>query len=317
MSQKPSYEADLAEIKRATANLPKSIVNVNLTGGEPFLVKNITETALYYLSHSHIYSVYITTNGFYTERIREFVRQTRGIRPDQKIYLSLSLDGPAEVHDRIRQVKGLFDRALESYQLLASLDEKHIEAHISITVTQDNYQYCLDFYEWLREQGVKNIGLTLERSQGVHAAQSDLYQRVLQTYEELSKRLAKHEASNKKSFFAFCLGIKNRLMHELVLASAKGQKEVMPCSAGRDFFILDSNLEVRNCEPQGRVMGSLRQQTLGEILSNQENLDYFQKNNVIEKCDCSYECAKTVNIMTNPRYLKRTLAYALKAKLGL
>ena len=316
-SQVSTFEANLKEIKLATANLPKTIVNVNLTGGEPFIVKNIADIALHYLAYSHIHSIYITTNGFYEDRIREFVVKVKSkLRAEQKVYLSISLDGPELVHDSLRKVPGLFKRAIQSYRLIESIGDHQVEPHISITVTKDNHRQCLDFYDWLCEQGIFNIGITLERSQGVHEAQVFDFERVVSTYEELSRRILKRELRSQKSFYAFCLGIKNQVMHELVIGSARKSGVRTPCSAGKDFFVVDANLNVKNCEPQGRLMGSLKEMSLQKILGTKNNRAYYRQNNINERCDCSYECAKTVNILTNWRYLWKALAFALKAKLG-
>src|SRR3989344_2872711 len=58
-------ELNLEEIDRLTRSLGKSILNVNLTGGEPFLRKDFFEIVEMYFKNAKINSVYITTNGMF------------------------------------------------------------------------------------------------------------------------------------------------------------------------------------------------------------------------------------------------------------
>ena len=67
-----SHELTLEEIDKLTKNLGKSLLNVNLTGGEPFARKDLINIAKKYLTNSTIQSIYITTNASLPERIKNF-----------------------------------------------------------------------------------------------------------------------------------------------------------------------------------------------------------------------------------------------------
>ena len=54
-------ELTLEEIEIITKKLPKSLVNVNFTGGEPFARKDIIEIASKYFKNTSIESIFITT----------------------------------------------------------------------------------------------------------------------------------------------------------------------------------------------------------------------------------------------------------------
>ncbi len=56
-------ELSLDEINKLTKSLGKSLLNVNLTGGEPFARKDIIDIAKIYLKNTTIQSLYITTNA--------------------------------------------------------------------------------------------------------------------------------------------------------------------------------------------------------------------------------------------------------------
>ena len=67
-------ELSLEEIDKLTKNLGKSLLNVNLTGGEPFARKDIVDIAKIYLKNTVIQSMYITTNAGLPDRIENFAK---------------------------------------------------------------------------------------------------------------------------------------------------------------------------------------------------------------------------------------------------
>ena len=67
-------ELTLSEIDELTKNLGKSLLNVNLTGGEPFARKDITDIAKLYINNTNIQSIYITTNASLPDRIEDFTK---------------------------------------------------------------------------------------------------------------------------------------------------------------------------------------------------------------------------------------------------
>ena len=68
-------ELTLEEIEKLTKSFGKSLLNVNLTGGEPFARKDIIDIAKLYISNSTIQSIYVTTNASLPDRIENFVKE--------------------------------------------------------------------------------------------------------------------------------------------------------------------------------------------------------------------------------------------------
>ena len=65
-------ELSLKEIDELTKSLGNSLLNVNLTGGEPFARKDIIEIAKLYIKNTTIQSMYVTTNGS-LQLLRNFI----------------------------------------------------------------------------------------------------------------------------------------------------------------------------------------------------------------------------------------------------
>ena len=68
-------ELTLNEIEKLTKSFGKSLLNVNLTGGEPFARKDITDIAKLYIQNSTVQSIYVTTNASLPDRIESFAKE--------------------------------------------------------------------------------------------------------------------------------------------------------------------------------------------------------------------------------------------------
>lgn len=110
------------------------VTNASLTGGEPTLRMNIIEMA-----HQFFPKVQTATNGMI--RIPEKI-QPHGIW--------LSIDGPEEIHDKIRGSKFCFRTLHENYQ-----DDKRVS--VSSTISTTNYKYIEDIVKIVQAMNVKGV----------------------------------------------------------------------------------------------------------------------------------------------------------------
>ncbi|MHA1698236.1 MAG: radical SAM protein [Promethearchaeota archaeon] len=108
--------------------------NVSLTGGEPSLRLNVIKAA-----HDYFPQVQTATNGMV--RIPSDI-QTRGIW--------LSIDGPEEVHNKIRGSRNCFQQLKENYQ-----DDKRVA--VSSTISTSNYKYIDDIVKVCLDLNVKGV----------------------------------------------------------------------------------------------------------------------------------------------------------------
>ncbi len=95
---------------------------VRLSGGEPFLRKDLLDIAEEVMAVSGPRVLHITTNGSFPERTFELVR--RFSRP-RRLRLMVSFDGLEQEHDANRGRHVTFARALETVRGLADLRESH------------------------------------------------------------------------------------------------------------------------------------------------------------------------------------------------
>jgi radical SAM protein with 4Fe4S-binding SPASM domain len=109
---------------------------VDLTGGEITLRPDLNEVveAVTALSRRLIV-LHFPTNAYLPARVISAVRAAKR-RPGLKIIVTVSLDGPAPVHDRLRGVEGSWERALETFAALRR--EKGVEVFLGTTLQEGN-----------------------------------------------------------------------------------------------------------------------------------------------------------------------------------
>ena len=101
-------ELTLSEIDEMTKNLGKSLLNVNLTGGEPFARKDIIEIEKLYIKNTSVQSMYITTNASLPDRVEDFAKTFTGLEKNIELTFQISIDDLPDNHDKVRKIKNLF-----------------------------------------------------------------------------------------------------------------------------------------------------------------------------------------------------------------
>jgi MoaA/NifB/PqqE/SkfB family radical SAM enzyme len=113
----------------------------DLSGGEPLLRKDLAALARRAASHGCLVSM--NTNGTLLDESR--VSEVA----DAFDLVVVSLDGPKEVHDRIRGVAGTYDKAVEAIKLLKT---RGVRVGVNSVVTPWNITILPQFIEELRSQ---------------------------------------------------------------------------------------------------------------------------------------------------------------------
>jgi MoaA/NifB/PqqE/SkfB family radical SAM enzyme len=137
--KKPKNELKLDEIKEF-AKRSSFFSWYNLTGGEPFLRKDIVDIVTTFLENSKdFYLLNMTTNGLATNLVHKKVEEILSL-DIPRIVTVVSLDGPREINDNIRGISGSHDKAIQTYQLLRNLskDHKNFQTFLGYTITSLN-----------------------------------------------------------------------------------------------------------------------------------------------------------------------------------
>jgi radical SAM protein with 4Fe4S-binding SPASM domain len=317
-------ELKLEEIQKLTKTFGKSLFNINITGGEPFLRQDIFEIAKAYYDNTNIESIFITTNGMYTEWTKNFLDKFIQAGIEKKIIFSFSIDNFRAEHDKNRKVEGLFDNVLKTYRLVQSYQKPNIMGNVAITVTHHNYDKVIELYHYLKtEEGITAITATAMREEGVvKSIEPEMKKNIFNAYMELTKLIHKDIASGemegyKRGLQGTIMNSKNIIVNKIFEKIYLNPQYVSHCPAGALFGVIGANGEVYPCEILDKPLGNLREYDLNflKLWNNQAttNVKKFIKDT---KCNCSYECAWSINIISNKKYIPQLIKHSIKQKLN-
>lgn len=309
----PKSPLNIAEIERMAERLGGALVNVSLTGGEPFLNRELWPICRAYLERARVDAVSITTHGGYPERIEALLKSFVATRSAQSLFFSISVDNLPEGHDRNRRVDGLFSRALESYARVMGCGDDRVGAGISITVAEHNHERVLELYDLLRQKhGVEVIAATLRREQGVApTVEPAVRQKIARAYAALTRQIQADRARTprrgaRRLLVARVQDAKDDVLYRLLRKDgALGARYRTACPAGGLFAVLYPAGEVFGCEIRSsEPLGNLREHGLDmRALLEGKTAREWRRLILRQRCHCTYECALGINIASHLRYL--------------
>ena len=303
-------ELSLKEIEKLTKSFGNSLLNVNLTGGEPFARKDIIDIAKLYISNSTIQSIYITTNASLPDRIENFANEITKFNKDIELTFQISIDDFPRNHDKVRKIKNLFNNCIDTYFRLKNFSKK-VNPVVSITVTHENCDDIENIFNYLvNDCKIDALKCTIVRDEGVYKTPVEKREKILKAYTWLSDKIfsliknGKIKNYNRSSIQGRLHNKKDNISQNLVKNMYLKPHYISPCHAGGLFGIITASGLVYPCEIlENKLLGDLRKNNMHfmQIWKNQQTLDvkkFIKKTN----CNCTYECALTYNVLGNWRY---------------
>lgn len=244
----PEEEISLATIRK----LPQMYFT-NITGGEPFIRKDLTEIVRELYKKSD--RIVISTNGFFTDRILALAEEF------PEVGIRISIEGLQETNDEIRGLPDGFNRGYETLKKLVEMN--HPDVGFGMTVQDKNASDLVPLYRLSDELGMEFATASLHNSFYFVESKNVIHDRPMvgQSFEELVNELLKSK-SPKKWFRAY-------FNHGLI-NYVYGQPRLLPCDMAFDTFFIDSYGDVMPCNgtKDKEVMGNLNEQTWDELWSS-------------------------------------------------
>jgi uncharacterized protein len=158
-----SVKQDLLSYVEKTVKTGKNIF-VTWYGGEPLLAKDIifdlSQKIIALTEENNVeYSAGMVTNGYLLSEDPDIVQNLKGNRIK---FIHVTLDGPREVHDSRRMLKGsngpTFDRILDGVRLLKTND---IETYIRVNIDRSNIENISRLLDVLKENNLSDVFIYL------------------------------------------------------------------------------------------------------------------------------------------------------------
>ncbi len=305
-------ELNLEEIDKLTKTIGP-LLQLSLTGGEPFLRKDLAEVTQLFIDNCAVRYLTIPTNGSLTGRMVAFLEAILPSNPDTFLRLTFSIDGVGEDHDDARSMQGSYQKIRNSYEAISPLRRRFpnlvLDANSVFTAKSENT--LLDTMVHLHENfEFDNLSVTFARGDIKDPSlksESEAYYQKVNDYLESIRR-------TKESRFLYPLfrGVRD-VSRQNLIKTVFHDEFVTPCVAGRKLIVISETGNVYPCELLDRCLGNVRDThfDLPAILRNAESAA-TRKWIRDTKCKCSFECALAANVVWNASMYPKLAASALR-----
>lgn len=284
-------DLNLDEIKLISQNLP-DFKTLLLSGGEPFLRKELAKIVELFYFQNNISNLSIPTNGFLSNQIYEMTKQILDFCPKIKLTLNFSIDGLEKIQDSLRGVEKSFANCLKSLTLLQELkvDYPNLNIQVNSIVSEKNYGSLFDLMIFLKKFNLDGHYLELIRGNFEKSTNAEL----LKLYKQNIALLKRHYLNKlfKKSNLRFLRKV-NHLgkiiqLYKLQLNILKHHKLPFLCHAGQNIGVIQSNGDVHLCEPLSAI-GNLKSSNYNfHLLWNSLDAQKQRKTIKSDKCACTH-----------------------------
>lgn len=136
----PGDEMTLEQLQTLARTAPP-LRTVAMTGGEPFLRKDIGAIVEAFFRDNGTHNVQVNTNGLLMERMQALVESDLAAKYEKFLSFQVSLDGLPETHDRLRRLPGSFEKIKKNLKQLLKLAEEHPYFRVVVltNVNKGNY----------------------------------------------------------------------------------------------------------------------------------------------------------------------------------
>lgn len=280
--------------------LPSTLNNINITGGEPFLRRDIVDLVRTVYEKCKRPRIVISTNGLQTDRIVSVMEKLRRTIPN--IAIGISLDGMLGMHDRIRGVSGGFKLATRTIQKLT--EREFNDLRISLTTMKDNVDEIKQVFNLSCTMGVEFVATIAHNSDHYYGTKHNVLvsqEKVHHALDFVIKRelLSYHPKRWLRAYFNH---------GSLIFISEK--RRLLRCHAGSDLFYLAPEGTIYPCLTMSKTLGNIRNDSFKKLW-NSERAGLVRRS--ISGCEkCWMICTARTSFI---RQIHKVLGWAAKEKI--
>ncbi len=206
----------------AYRHLPSGLKEVNISGGEPLLRKDIGQVVDIIKQTCPGVRIVLSTNGLLPKALDDLLDQ------DKQIAVRVSIDGLGALHDEMRGINGAFDLALRSIEIAKRRKVKDIG--ICTTLTRRNIGHLLEIKDFAEREHLQMTFTVAHSSSlffGDKASEMPSARDAIDEIQAIKHRL--YASTKPKDWFRayFTSGL---------ISMLEGKPRPIRCLAGKYFF---------------------------------------------------------------------------------
>lgn len=281
-----------------------------LSGGEPFLRKDLVEIVKLSIKYLKPNVINIPTNGLLWQIIPDTVEKILKIAKNSVVIINFSIDGIRGEHDKIRGVKSNFHKLIKSYERLKLLKDKYPNLTIGLHTVISKYNVN-------KFDELSSFALSLNPDQYIteiaeNRSELDNHDLIITPpYDEYYKVINLLINKLKKEKFKGISKITEAIRIEyynLVKRILLEKRQIIPCYSGWAAAQISADGEVWPCCVRADSMGDLRSNNYDfKMIWNSDRARKIRQSIKDKECWCPLASASYTNILLEPKTLLRVL----------
>ena len=318
-------ELSLDEIERVFKSIGP-IYFFNISGGEPFLRKDIVDIVRLACKYLKPTVVHVPTNALLPQRIEDSVEKIlEGMLtwgpPGVKLTVKPSFDGVGEFHDWVRGIPGNFKKLVNTVNRLKALKQRfpHLGVGVGTVISTVNIDHLPEIIERAKAFGVDTYisEIAEERTEmrnvnsGITPS-AERYREAIRAFQEDTLKRVK----DAKGMELLTQAIRY-IYYDISTDWLKERRQVLPCFAGVSNAHISAWGELWPCA----VLGDSR--SLGNLKDNDydfwsvwhsQRADEVRAGIKAGQCDCPLANQAYANVLLSPTAMGKVARLVAKAK---
>lgn len=237
--------------------LPRSLRDINISGGEPFLRGDLPEILSAIKEGNERARLVISTNGFQPGKTQRLLPAI--CAADPRVAIRVSIDGMHETHDRIRGIPGGFDKCVQTLELCR--DAGIEDLGIGFTLLDENVHELEDVHRFAEERDLQ-LSITVALDSPIYFGNDKeaLRPRNSHALRQAMSRVIDvqyHKWNLKENFRGW--------FNKTLLEYHETGRRRFSCDGGSGFFYMDSFANIFLCHILDVKIGNLREQSWEEL----------------------------------------------------
>jgi len=311
--KKQAKNLSLEEYEKIFKNIGNAPYWVTLSGGEPFLRKDLVDICFLLYQNCHPKIINIPTNGIKTDFIYEQVEKIVEMCPKSRIVINLSIDGIAKQHDAIRGVPGNYEKVIATYHKLKTLQHNNLAIGIHTVISKFNVDSFV---------AIANTLLALEPDSFITEIAEERNE-----LDTIGKNITPDLIAYKSAIDFLIHRIKQQQFsgmnkitqafrleyYQMVKQILYKKTQIIPCYSGIASVHISPEGDVWSCCIKANKMGNLREQKFKKIWWNKE-FAAERKSIAKKECYCPLANAAYTNMLLDIPTVLRVLLRLLNWK---
>jgi len=271
---------------------------VTLSGGEPFLRKDVVSICKVIYDESKPRIINIFSNGVLTNKIVRDVLQITKYCKKTKININLSIDEIGTGHDKIRNFDGCYDKAMVTFRKLKKIKAENLSVGIHTVISIFNSHNFSYIAQNLMDLNPDTYLTEIAENRHELGTMDEYITPSPWNYASAIDFLI-HRIKNDKFTGSNKIAQSFRLeYYKMVKKMLRDEKFILPCYAGIASVQISSSGDVWVCCVKAKALGNIRRNSFKKIWFS-KNLQRARKEIKNNRCYCPLANASYTNMLMN------------------